>query len=254
MDLVFDIGANNGDDTAYYLYKGFRVVAVEANPVLAERLKARFSGKPVTVLNVGVAGSHSEMTFWVCEHTDWSTFDLEWVKSKGVTARPMRITTVPLSSIVDEFGMPLYCKIDIEGLDRVAVGAFSPDRKPAFLSIEMSYRQGDQDIEVLTAAGYSRFKIVSQVTRKQPWPAVFALCAPMPERIRSKLQRIEKAVFGKATDGTHAFPIGSSGPFGDDIPGPWLSKTRTLDVWLSLSRTGRRFGEVHEWFDIHATH
>ena len=29
-DLVFDIGANNGDDTGFYLAKGFRVVAVDA--------------------------------------------------------------------------------------------------------------------------------------------------------------------------------------------------------------------------------
>ena len=29
-DLIYDVGMNNGDDTAYYLHKGFRVVAVEA--------------------------------------------------------------------------------------------------------------------------------------------------------------------------------------------------------------------------------
>lgn len=34
-DLIFDIGANNGDDTAFYLKKGFRVVAIEADPALA---------------------------------------------------------------------------------------------------------------------------------------------------------------------------------------------------------------------------
>ncbi len=31
-DLVFDIGVNNGEDTAYYLRRGFRVVGVDANP------------------------------------------------------------------------------------------------------------------------------------------------------------------------------------------------------------------------------
>jgi hypothetical protein len=29
-DLIFDVGANNGDDTAAYLARGFRVIAVEA--------------------------------------------------------------------------------------------------------------------------------------------------------------------------------------------------------------------------------
>jgi len=32
--LIFDIGFNNGDDTAHDLERGFSVVAVEANPLL----------------------------------------------------------------------------------------------------------------------------------------------------------------------------------------------------------------------------
>ena len=35
-DLIYDIGQHTGEDTAFYLGKGFRVVAVEANPTLAE--------------------------------------------------------------------------------------------------------------------------------------------------------------------------------------------------------------------------
>ena len=36
--LIFDIGMNNGNDTDFYLAKGFHVVAVEANPFLALQL------------------------------------------------------------------------------------------------------------------------------------------------------------------------------------------------------------------------
>jgi hypothetical protein len=31
-ELIFDIGKNNGDDTAHYLSNGYRVVTVEADP------------------------------------------------------------------------------------------------------------------------------------------------------------------------------------------------------------------------------
>jgi hypothetical protein len=41
--LIFDVGANNGDDTAAYLARGFRVIAVEANPFLCEDLHKRFA-------------------------------------------------------------------------------------------------------------------------------------------------------------------------------------------------------------------
>ena len=35
-DLIYDVGMHNGADTAFYLAKGFRVVAVEANPELVQ--------------------------------------------------------------------------------------------------------------------------------------------------------------------------------------------------------------------------
>jgi hypothetical protein len=31
-DLIYDLGMHRGGDTQFYLEKGFRVVAVEANP------------------------------------------------------------------------------------------------------------------------------------------------------------------------------------------------------------------------------
>jgi FkbM family methyltransferase len=254
MDLVFDIGANDGADTAYYLYKGFRVVAVEANPTLADHLRARFAGQPVTVLNVGIADSEGEMTFWVCnEQSEWSSFDLAGVQSKGGTAVPFTVDTAPLTSLLDEFGTPLYCKIDIEGYDKVAVRSFSPENRPKFMSIEMSYGNGDQDLDLLSSVGYSQFKIVSQVTRKQPWPVVFWLQAAMPWRVRTKLQTAERLIFGKARHGSYAFPPNSSGPFGSDLPGRWLSKQEAMTLWRSLHKTANRFGAAGDWFDIHAT-
>jgi predicted RNA methylase len=41
-DLVYDVGMNNGDDSAFYLRAGFRVVAVEANPLLCRAAESRF--------------------------------------------------------------------------------------------------------------------------------------------------------------------------------------------------------------------
>ncbi len=39
--LVYDIGMHNGDDAAYYLSRGYPVVAAEASPTRAERATAR---------------------------------------------------------------------------------------------------------------------------------------------------------------------------------------------------------------------
>jgi hypothetical protein len=62
---------NNGDDTAYYLWRGFRVLAIEANPDLVPKAATRFAREirtaRLTILNVGIAGEESVRSFWICE-------------------------------------------------------------------------------------------------------------------------------------------------------------------------------------------
>ncbi len=41
--FIIDLGMNNGDDTAFYLAKGYNVVAVEANPHLVAAARVRFA-------------------------------------------------------------------------------------------------------------------------------------------------------------------------------------------------------------------
>ena len=44
-DLVFDVGLHKGEDTEFYLEKGFRVVAFEADPDLAAHCRERFAAQ-----------------------------------------------------------------------------------------------------------------------------------------------------------------------------------------------------------------
>ena len=41
--LIYDFGMHNADDTEIYLRKGFRVVAIEADPSLCEQARKRLS-------------------------------------------------------------------------------------------------------------------------------------------------------------------------------------------------------------------
>ena len=43
LDLIYDVGMHKGEDTDYYLQKGFRVVAFEANPDLVKLCRTRFA-------------------------------------------------------------------------------------------------------------------------------------------------------------------------------------------------------------------
>jgi 23S rRNA (adenine-N6)-dimethyltransferase len=52
---VLDVGAGEGALTAHLLTAGARVLAVELHPGRAQRLRARFAGKDVRVLQVDAA-------------------------------------------------------------------------------------------------------------------------------------------------------------------------------------------------------
>jgi hypothetical protein len=41
-DLIYDVGFHHGEDTAFYLKKGFRVAAFEAHPRLAGKGRLGF--------------------------------------------------------------------------------------------------------------------------------------------------------------------------------------------------------------------
>ena len=41
--LIVDLGMNDGSDTFFYLKKGFNVIALEANPELADQASRRFA-------------------------------------------------------------------------------------------------------------------------------------------------------------------------------------------------------------------
>lgn len=119
--LIYDVGMNNGDDTAYYLRRGFRVVAIEPNPALMatayERFRREIEAGELTILNVGVAAADGELPFWVClTDSRLSSFDRRDASLDD--RRPVEEIRVPcrtFRSILDEFGVPFYLKVDIQG-------------------------------------------------------------------------------------------------------------------------------------------
>ena len=77
-DLIADIGMHDGQDTDFYLKKGYRVVAVEANPELVEAGRQRFtheieSGR-LTIIHAAIGASAGPVKLFVNDRkTDWSS-------------------------------------------------------------------------------------------------------------------------------------------------------------------------------------
>ena len=140
-DLIYDICMNNGDNTAYYLYRAFSVVAVEADPALAtaasERFKREIAIGRLKVLNVAIAKEPGVLPFWICEtNPELSSFDRRCAGADGHPHHQIDVQCRRLDSIIDEYGVPYYLKIDIEGADMDCLDSLKAGRIPKYLSIE----------------------------------------------------------------------------------------------------------------------
>ena len=113
-DLIYDVDLFDGEDTAYYLFRGYNVVAVDANPLMIEKAKMRFSkeilAKQLTLLNVGISSTPGTATFWISDAPEWSSFDRTIASRDGTAHRSLSVSTVPFSQLLAEHGVPHLSK------------------------------------------------------------------------------------------------------------------------------------------------
>lgn len=258
-DLIFDIGMHDGTDTDFYLRKGFRVVAVEADPDLArageERFRDEIRAGRLIIVNKAIADRSETVTLYKSTETLWSSIDVahgHFAEMKGESVEPVKVEAITSGQLLREFSTPYYMKIDIEGLDLVALkGLQEVQDRPAYVSIESGRRDIQwiqEELDAFRRLGYRRFKVVPQhrvCKQKEPCPPREGAPAGNP---------------------VHH----SSGLFGRDLPGKWLTEDQTVDAYrrpllnryltgggsliknrwarAALKRTGFRAG----WYDTHA--
>jgi FkbM family methyltransferase len=257
-DLIYDVGVNDGADSAYYLSRGFKVVGIEASPVMSEALRKRFqkeiAEQRYTLLNVGVASSDGSAEFWMSDVSDWSSFDKRVASRNGTPHRSVLIETREFSTIIEQYGVPFYCKIDIEGNDRFCLSGLTTQTAPPYISIEMSHRDAGTDLDTLADLDYRSFKIVSQVTRSQPIPWLVLVSGRLPQFPRRVMNFAIKRTIGALFVNGWKFLPGSSGPFAEDTPGNWQSLDQVKRRWSALKEIDEREGTrgLGDWFDIHA--
>lgn len=251
--VIFDVGAHKREDSEFYLKLGYSVVAIEANPHLAEHLRKRFareiSAGRYTLIEKAIGKSLETITFYV--NTDvsvWGTTSPEWVeRNRRMGAESMAITveSMPFSEVVRQHGCPYYLKVDIEGADMLCIeGLKSVEYRPKFVSIESSktsWKDLLREFEALEELGYTRFAVVNQKLHKNGW---------------------FKGRTGESVK--HSFEEGASGPFGEHLQCEWLTKQAAIRRYARifmqykvlgdntlLGGLGRRLG-LNGWYDTHA--
>lgn len=227
--VIYDFGSNNGDDIPYYLMKADAVVAVEANPALADVIRRRFAAEirdtrvfvENCVLTVDAAATFVPFYLHKTIHvkSQFPPPPAELAHDYQEVHLPAR----PLKDVLAQHGEPFYIKLDLEYYDAVVLEALFRDGiRPPFISAES---HTPEVFCMMVAAGkYRAFKLVDG-------PSV-------AERFRDHPVKTTKG------DTRYSFPVHSAGPFGEDIPGPWLNAENMFKL---LAFQG--FG----WKDLHAT-
>jgi FkbM family methyltransferase len=272
-DLIYDVGFHNGDDTAYYLHRGFNVLAIEANPLLAAQGQRRFeseiASRRLTILNVGIVKSEGMFSFWVNEENDtWSSSDQALGGRHGTRCHEVKVRGVQFASVLGEYGVPYYLKVDIEGSDALCIRALDRDALPKYVSCELTHDEGV--LNGLYTAGYRRFKVLNQTTYTGSVPVfrrdlgarllrkAYGNLSPVRSLVHRLPQslRPEKIAFD---DFSLRFPYkfneGCSGPFGEETYGAWYSFE---EITRRIARIRRKYQEANVsqercWYDLHAT-
>ena len=135
-DLCFDIGANIGKKTDLFLALRARVVAVEPHPGCAEALRKKYADRAdVTVVDQGVTMDGREAVFFANQYSsELSSFSTEWMDALKRNDRvrtewtePRLQATLTLDRLIESFGQPHFCKIDVEGFEHeVLLGLSRP--------------------------------------------------------------------------------------------------------------------------------
>jgi FkbM family methyltransferase len=231
-DLIFDLGMHNGTDTEFYLKKGFRVVGVEANPLLADAAKLRFAPeitkRILSIENFGVHIVDSVLTFYINEEVDeWSSFEKHLGARQNTRFKAVEIPCRRLDYFIGKYGMPYYLKIDIEGVDSTVTRELTRwATRPMYVSVEDG---GIDSLIALYETGVRRFKFINQI-------AIRDYVLPVP------------ALEGHTVE--HRFAVGSSGPFGGELPGEWLPPDQAFQFYGEHVRPPGQ-PPIDGWWDIH---
>lgn len=110
--LIFDIGFHKGEDTRYYLYRGYDVVAVDAAPDMIAQGKRMFSKEMdegrLTLLNYIVAREKDTFPeFYISENSEWSSMHRKYPRKPHLERKAQTVPgTVVLGSDTKDFSHP----------------------------------------------------------------------------------------------------------------------------------------------------
>jgi FkbM family methyltransferase len=144
-DLVFDIGAHLGDRSVAFAGLGARVVALEPQPNVVRWLRRIVRRDARIEVRAEAVGQESGIAYLAVSRRSptVSTLSSRW-RDRVTEAHPgfrsvtwdetVEVPVVTLDALIDAYGVPAFCKIDVEGHETEVLAGLS--RSLPALSVE----------------------------------------------------------------------------------------------------------------------
>lgn len=125
-DLCFDIGANIGMRTKVFRKCGAKVVAFEPQEICLKILRSFFRNDyQVIIMPYAIAAEDGVSTIFIADGNTISSMSQEWINRVSASRRfgyvqwnnQCKINTMSLNSVIQQFGIPKFVKIDVEGYE-----------------------------------------------------------------------------------------------------------------------------------------
>jgi FkbM family methyltransferase len=170
-DLCFDIGAHVGNRTSALLALGGKVLAVEPQPLFASVLSRLHHGNPnLKIAEKAVGAKVESLQMLVSSRAPTvSTLSSEWASQVSKTEsfakvdwdEKVQVEVTTLDTLIGEFGLPVFCKIDVEGYElEVLRGLSQPIRTISFEYVPAAIQIALSCVDRLMELGDYRFNLI----------------------------------------------------------------------------------------------
>lgn len=171
--LIFDLGCHTLDSTERFLDKGYTIIAIDADIDKLKLIDLKYNkyiqeNKLILVNKAIYSEDNCIVNFYIQpNNTVWNSL-FKNISERSNVSKCIKVDTITLRSLIQMFGIPEYCKIDIEGADIIALNSLSEDILPKFISCETEcLGLGDildplKVVRKLHQLGYSKFYLEKQ--------------------------------------------------------------------------------------------
>jgi len=127
--LCFDVGANVGGRTKAFLETGAKIVCIEPQSLFFEYLKKQFKlnsnvfleklavGEKSEILNIQISSIFPTLSTLAGEQWIKNTINSSDFPLKINYDKEERVRVETLDYLIDKYGLPYFCKIDVEGFE-----------------------------------------------------------------------------------------------------------------------------------------